>query len=217
MIHFTADHHFWHKNIIEYAHRPFNDVEEMNEIMIHRWNSVVKDDHLTYVLGDFAFASPSKIDHLLRRLNGQKVLVLGNHDYTFKKAKWVKMGFDRVTTGESIDIAGQRVELSHYPTYIASKWMLHGHVHNRWRVKENIYYTGGRLNVGVDVWNFIPVSLNKIIKVVRGKLKLNNDGCQPYEGDEHETTESKSPFYDDVSADFSSVDVGVVDQRSESV
>ncbi len=41
MIFFSADHHFYHANIIRYCSRPFNSVEEMNEEMIARWNSTV--------------------------------------------------------------------------------------------------------------------------------------------------------------------------------
>jgi len=216
MIWFTSDHHFFHKNIIKYANRPFKDIFEMNDVMIDRWNHVVKPDDIVYVLGDFAFASATKIEYILRRLKGNKILIIGNHDHTYKKTKWVKMGFDRATNEESIEVIGQRVELSHYPMYIACKWMLHGHVHNRWRIRENVYYTGGRLNVGVDVWDFFPVSLDKISRIIRGKIKLDNAGCQPYEGDTSEDIGGRSSFYSDVDNDFADPPAILVDQYGKS-
>ena len=56
MIFFTSDHHFYHSNIIKYCQRPFHSVEEMNEEMIRRWNSVVGVDDTVYYLGDFSLA-----------------------------------------------------------------------------------------------------------------------------------------------------------------
>ena len=41
---FTSDSHFHHANIIKYCNRPFSSVEEMNQVMIERWNEVVKPD-----------------------------------------------------------------------------------------------------------------------------------------------------------------------------
>ena len=54
---FIGDHHFFHKNILEYEPiaRPFASVEEMNEAMVERWNSVVKPYDKVYHLGDFCF------------------------------------------------------------------------------------------------------------------------------------------------------------------
>lgn len=83
---FTADHHFGHARVIELAKRPFASVEEMDEAMIERWNARVAKGDLIYHIGDFAFT-----DHMpyLSRLNGQKRLILGNHDHSnrVKKAK----------------------------------------------------------------------------------------------------------------------------------
>jgi len=52
---FTSDTHFNHRNIIGYAQRPFESVEEMNEVMIERWNASVRGEDTIYHLGDFSF------------------------------------------------------------------------------------------------------------------------------------------------------------------
>jgi len=55
---FTSDHHFGHKNIIEFSKRPFANVEEMNAELVKRWNERIAKEDKVYHLGDFALMSP---------------------------------------------------------------------------------------------------------------------------------------------------------------
>ena len=73
---------FWlgHANIIEYCNRPFSNINEMNEEMIKRWNSVVKKGDKVWHLGDFGFGSKKQIANVVSKLNGRIFLILGNHD-----------------------------------------------------------------------------------------------------------------------------------------
>lgn len=80
MIHFTSDTHFFHKNIIKYSNRPYVSVNDMNEAMIANWNKQVRPTDTVFHLGDFAFATYSQMKSILGRLNGEKHLILGNHD-----------------------------------------------------------------------------------------------------------------------------------------
>ena len=79
MIFFTSDHHFYHTNIIKYCNRPFQSVEEMNEEMVKRWNSVVNPGDTVYYLGDFSLAK-RPVEVFVPRLNGEKHFIMGNHD-----------------------------------------------------------------------------------------------------------------------------------------
>src|SRR3989338_4547577 len=76
----TADHHFNHKNIIEYCKRPFKTVEEMNNTMIEKRNKKVGKDDLVIHLGDFALGNKEKVGEIRKMLNGKIILIKGNHD-----------------------------------------------------------------------------------------------------------------------------------------
>lgn len=78
----TSDLHFGHRNILHIGKgRPFKTIEEHDQVLIDNWNSVVASGDLVYVLGDFSIeTSIDKIREPLRKLNGQKILILGNHD-----------------------------------------------------------------------------------------------------------------------------------------
>ena len=62
----TSDTHFNHKNIIEYCKRPFKDTLEMNEYIIEKWNSVVKDEDIVYA---YKYGKYAKTDMVLE-VNG---------------------------------------------------------------------------------------------------------------------------------------------------
>jgi len=81
---FTSDTHFGHARIIELCGRPFKDVSHMNETLIHNWNNVVGEDDTVYHLGDVALGAWVDWDKSLSRLNGHKILVVGNHDRLFQ-------------------------------------------------------------------------------------------------------------------------------------
>ena len=64
-IFFTADTHFFHRNIIKYCNRPFHSVGEMNETMIANWNAVVKPRSIIYHLGDFGLGTEEEMAEII--------------------------------------------------------------------------------------------------------------------------------------------------------
>lgn len=160
-IYFTSDTHYYHANIIRYAGRPFASVDEMNEAMIERWNSVVRPGDLVYHLGDFALGRSEHAVALARRLTGNKYLIFGNHDKVLRKsveflAQWV---WARDMT--QIEVAGQKITLCHYAmrTWNCAHhgaWQLFGHSHG------SIASIGRQADVGVDCWDYTPVSFETV-------------------------------------------------------
>lgn len=87
-IFFTGDLHFGHANVIAFDNRPFKTVEEMDAELIRRWNNKVGKADLTYVLGDMIWkARNDDAPELIKSLNGQIILIKGNHDRFLLNAK----------------------------------------------------------------------------------------------------------------------------------
>ena len=161
---YTSDHHFNHKNIIKYCNRIFLSVEEMNYFMIQRWNEVVSKDDTVYHLGDFSFSSTVEdIALFVKKLNGKIILIRGNHDRK-SRASFLRAGFSEMYKKTAMIKDGRtNVILSHKPLDV---WEgkgdgfihLHGHCHGN-----EIPFIRDRYDVGVDCWNYYPMSLEKII------------------------------------------------------
>lgn len=154
---FTSDHHFGHKQIIEFESRPFKDVDQMNESMIESWNSVVGSDDKVFHLGDFSFLNKDATHHIVKRLNGYKILILGNHDRGRSRAWWLDAGFEEVSKYPLI--YNDFFFLSHEPMYM-NKHMpyvnVHGHIHGQ------KYEGNNHFNICVEHWNYKPLSFEQI-------------------------------------------------------
>lgn len=127
---FISDTHFGHKKILQFESeaRPFTCLDEMHEVMIERWNRVVKAKDIVYHLGDFAFGKHHI--KIAARLNGSKRLVMGNHD-KYQVGEYMPY-FDRLYGA----LYWERCILTHMPIHphgLLSRWLLnvHGHLHSR--------------------------------------------------------------------------------------
>lgn len=156
---FTADTHFGHGNIIGHCDRPFASVEEMDEALIANWNAVVSRRDTVWHLGDFAYrANAARVEELFARLNGVKHLIIGNHDdNTTRRLAWASEPRDRAY----VALDGQRLVLDHYgmrvwPGHRRGAVHLYGHSHGR------LPGIGNSTDVGVDCWDFRPVTLDEI-------------------------------------------------------
>ncbi|MDQ2754279.1 MAG: metallophosphoesterase [Actinomycetota bacterium] len=177
----TSDLHLGHSNIIGYTGRPFATVEEMNEALVGQWNERVGPDDETWVLGDFAMGRLAETLPLAELLHGHKTLVPGNHDRPWSghskgvdrwRSTYLEAGFDEIVAGPiTTTIGSVEVLVDHFPyrgdsrdedRYVERRpvdrggWLLHGHVHERWR------QNGRQINVGVDAWAGRPVSDDEV-------------------------------------------------------
>lgn len=174
---FTSDYHMGHRNIIGLCERPFADVEEIETEIIARHNNVVGAEDEVYDLGDFAYrCSSGHAAECLRRLNGCRTILWGNHDKPLRQAfkrgllddlvESGKVTFvgdpdPRFQTGLQIAIDNQRIILSHYAQRtwqgaFRGAWHLYGHSHG------NLPPFRKSMDVGVDAWEFRPVSFEEI-------------------------------------------------------
>ncbi len=142
-IRYIADLHFDHADIIPYDNRPFDTVEEMNQTMIANWNRVVKDEDLTWILGDFCAGGADRWRELLSLLNGRKALILGNHD-SREAADALRDCFEDIAEYRETKDGSHSVVLCHYPIlafrdHYFGALHLYGHVHisYEWNVTQN--------------------------------------------------------------------------------
>ena len=172
---FTADLHFWHNNIIRFANRPYKNVEKMHEDIIKRWNEKIPTDATVSILGDVSWKGIEDTQHLLDQLNGNKILIIGNHDPDsiinyFNKA-YDMLGLRVIDVEEGGETY---CHLCHYPLH---EWNrdrhgsinLHGHCHGS---NDDIdKHNCKRLDVGVDSYGMNPLSWDDI-KVILNKRNL---------------------------------------------
>ena len=193
MLYFQSDNHYFHTSVISFCKRPFKDVTEMNAEMIKRYNSRVKPTDTCIFVGDFSFGNSQQTEEILKQLNGTKILVIGNHD----RANAINK-FDLAVTSMELLIHNKKVTVKHYPlrwkkySHIMEKltrWIkrvrnpryldrmpynngqihIHGHSHSKVRFQDN------QIHVGVDAWDFYPVSIKELSKYIDSYTAKNSN------------------------------------------
>lgn len=153
-----SDTHFFHSRVIQFENRPFDTVEEMNEILIANWNKIIKPEYLIFHLGDVSLTGFDKSQSVISRLNGHKFLIKGNHD-SHSNRYYKDMGFDDVSAYPII-FRGVYV-LSHEPQYKlvdTPYFNIHGHLHSH----GSLYDDRNFYNVCVERNGYTPVNFKKI-------------------------------------------------------
>lgn len=181
---FTSDTHFHHKNIIEFCNRPFGDERIMDFALISNWNKVVPKDGIVFHAGDFAMTSRiDYIESIVSQLNGKIYLTLGNHDWQNRFDRQVVRDifhqtddmFYLTVRDEELDGGHVNFQICHYPFlyWRRGSYMLHGHVHSGpfSTANEVVPYHSMRYDIGVDAWNYTPVSYHQL-KVILTKKSM---------------------------------------------
>ena len=170
MIYFTSDLHLGHRGIISMQERPFDTVDEMDRTLLTNYNAVVRKDDTVYILGDICHhLQVETANEVIRRMNGKKYLLIGNHDKKYDPNLFVDIR-DFMT----LSLNGTYFALMHYPMLSWPKKssgsiQLHGHIHARMDYNIKNRDEGiRRYDVGVDANNYYPVSLNKIMEFFGG-------------------------------------------------
>ena len=157
----TSDTHFNHENIIKYCNRPFASVVEMNQALIDNWNRVVRPQDTIIHCGDFAFTRANKkvaattVSTFVHKLNGRKILILGNHDN--QRISYRDCGFG--AQFELFWVVGSKV-FCHCMDWVeeadkCGRFIYYGHVHDN-----DIAPNGPNWkNVCVEQTNYTPVDI----------------------------------------------------------
>ena len=164
---FISDLHLAHKNIIKYCSRPFDNVNQMNEILIQNWNKKIRVEDRVFVLGDFALCGKDKIIEFGNQLKGRKILILGNHDGA-SLTTYYNAGFEMVSKFPIIFqdffiLSHEPIEFLPLNTPFVN---IFGHVHNDMRFPTS---TPHGACVSVERWNYMPVEFNQLISLIKSE------------------------------------------------
>ena len=190
---FTADLHAQHPKVVEICNRPVYltstqliDVKQKDvsdpmyknliNITHNEWlvkeviNKYVRNKDDLYILGDVTMANKIASDKFLDRLNGNKRLILGNHDKNIKHStrfaeitQIKDFTYSRKEYGINIHIVLCHYPMSSWNRRIHGSWMLYGHVHGR---NKNV---GRSLDVGIDAQLWRPLNLYEICLLMNEK------------------------------------------------
>lgn len=143
MIYFIGDLHLFCKSqtnegMVNYDHRPFDTVEQMNAEILRRWNAKVNNGDTVYCLGDMSTKGKNDaLIALVAQMKGKKILVQGNHD-DLSDYRYAKL-FEKITNYEELSVSfggkNYRLALMHYPILFwngqhRGTILLYAHTHN---------------------------------------------------------------------------------------
>lgn len=172
-----SDTHFGHINILKYEDRVnqmgVNSIEEHDTYLISNWNNVVDKNDLVIILGDFSFRKANGTMDLLSQLNGDKMLIKGNHDMFLNDKTFDKSLFIGVYDYLEIKYKGQELVLMHYPIQsfkhqnreVKPAVLLFGHIHSNYCSLPKHSF-----NVGVDVNDYTPINIKYAIEKAKSNV-----------------------------------------------
>lgn len=192
----VSDTHFGHAGVCRFTEsdgvtkiRPWTDPDEMDEAMVKMWNETVRPNDKVYHLGDVVINR--KALKTLARLNGDKVLIKGNHDI-FRMEEYTPY-FREIRAYHVLN----GLILSHIPVHPESLGRfgtnVHGHLHTN-RVKKIVgvdvrtgefkYSTENDVRyhcVCVEQTDFKPISLEDVVKRIESEggevgMKVKGNG-----------------------------------------
>lgn len=182
---FTSDEHFGHANVIRFCKRPFKNVNEMRDELIRRHNEKVKPGDLVYHLGDMFWKSLSEQECLdiMSQLNGNHYYIWGNHDECIQNSPKLRGKFiwlKDIARVKRTDIS-PRIVLCHYAMLVwegshRGDWQLFGHSHgelSKGVPDAAVSKRLAQLDVGVDVWDYAPVSLSELAVAMKEKERMS--------------------------------------------
>lgn len=171
-IYFTSDLHFCHDKNFLYEPRGFSNIQEHDESIIKNWNEIIKTEDLVYVLGDCVMGTAENAN-ILTRLNGSKILCIGNHDSPAKIQKYRELNiFENIYYAYFIKFNKINFYLSHYPTLTTNKdenlkttiWNICGHSHIKTH-KDPI--SSNSFHCELDACDNKPINIMEIIEFLK--------------------------------------------------
>lgn len=188
----TSDPHLGHRAIINYCpltRGHFTDADQMNETIVSNLNSVVTEEDTLYITGDIAFMPPARACEFLKRINGSKVIVWGNHDHKLRRStEFASQKFLMGVVWEGdykeqtfvVDDVRQQIMMMHFPIH---SWNgrrhgaihLHGHHHSYPEYRNTFGPEVRCMDIGMDGNSLMPYCIEDLVREMRNRPILNED------------------------------------------
>lgn len=176
---FCSDLHINHNNILKYQGRPFENIKEMNDYFVQKWNEYVSQYDDVYFIGDFAFGKPEDATDYLYALNGRIFLITGNHEKAVLKSRKNRNRFALIRDKFELNVRDEAfgnkpfiIYLHHYACRVWNKshhgaWHLYGHSHDS--LEHEVW--GKSMDVGIDsskriLGEYRPFHYNEIKEIL---------------------------------------------------
>ena len=172
MNYYISDTHLGAEYIISSDNRPFETVEEMDKTIMDNWNSVVSRTDTVFIIGDFCVdgLDSRRIAYYLKRLNGRKHLILGNHDKSIMRDTKITCYFESISKMKTISDEDKKIILCHFPIidwegYNKGTYHIYGHLHKNITKSSKIMLEEERaLNAGCMLNNFTPMTFEQLVE-----------------------------------------------------
>lgn len=154
---YISDLHISHTNIAE--RRGFGSIEEHDQYIYSQWNDAVSPEDTVYILGDLTIGKGDY--HWLSKLNGSKIVILGNHD-KWKHTKLLLPYVKGLSGGFKFRYEDKTILFTHYPVHPFELQFvdinIHGHIHSN-IIKDERY-----INLSAEMIDYTPLTIEQIIK-----------------------------------------------------
>ena len=163
----TSNQQFGRNGAIDTYKRPFSTVNEMNSILIEKWNSAVSDEDMVYVLGNFAW-DPESAEIAIKSLHGNIIFLNGEYDNAIEEILEI-IGDDSFSfLYNSIEeLPESNAVLSYWPLLDwpeknKGSYSIVGHPNKKYQTdhKTNV------INCACDFWDFKPIEISKVIELL---------------------------------------------------
>lgn len=182
-IYFTSDLHLSHNKDFIYKARGFNSIEEHDEELIKRFNSIVTPEDDLWILGDLMLGDNDEGIKKIKQLNGNLHIIYGNHDTNARILRYAEELDNAEIHGFATTFKYKKKQfmLSHYPTITSNMetnpymtvFNLYGHTHQNTNFYENSPFM---YHVGVDSHNCYPILIDDIISEIYAEIDKNKEG-----------------------------------------
>lgn len=162
----VSDTHFGHDNILKFetGARQFETIEAHDAALIENWNSRVRDVDKIVHFGDVLFKPATTMDNILSKLNGRKILLLGNHDVGQMEG-YLKY-FEKVLLCVTLD-NWLCTHMPVHPSQLEHRWVgnIHGHCHS-YQIEDLRY-----LNICCEHTNLSPVKVDVLQELINRRVE----------------------------------------------